>query len=178
MTFYTADLHFGHKNIIGFDSRPFDSVEQMDRLLIEWWNQKVTDADTVYIIGDLCYRSVHDPSWYLTRLRGKKYLIIGNHDGPLLEDEKALSLLSGLDKMMTVTDGGREICLCHFPLAEWDGFFGGAWHVYGHIHNKKEETYQIMKTRDRALNAGCMLNGFVPVTFDELIRNNAAFKSL
>lgn len=176
MNYYTADLHFGHKNVIAFDSRPFESVEEMDRLLIEYWNSRITEKDTVYIIGDLCYRSSRDPSWYLSRLNGEKYLILGNHDTTLLSNSKAVSLLAGIDKMMHITDGDREICLCHFPLAEWNGYFKGSWHIYGHIHNRREETFQFMRTKERALNAGCMINGFVPVTFEELVRNNQFFR--
>lgn len=39
-------------------------------------------------------------------------------------------------------------------IAEWNGFFRDTWHIYGHIHCKKAETYEIMKSRPRALNAG------------------------
>lgn len=32
--------------------------------------------------------------------------------------------MEGIDKMMHVEDGGRHICLCQFPIAEWNGFLG------------------------------------------------------
>ena len=54
--FFTSDLHFGHKNIIRFDNRPFSTVEEMDEALIRNWNAKVSDEDTVYVLGDI--------SWY------------------------------------------------------------------------------------------------------------------
>ena len=47
--FFTSDLHFGHDNIIRFDHRPFNSVEEMDQIIIERWNKKVTNDDIVYI---------------------------------------------------------------------------------------------------------------------------------
>lgn len=31
MNFYIADMHFGHKNVIRYDNRPFDSIEEMIR---------------------------------------------------------------------------------------------------------------------------------------------------
>lgn len=33
MNLYTADMHFGHKNVIGFDKRPFYDIEEHDNVL-------------------------------------------------------------------------------------------------------------------------------------------------
>ena len=35
-----------------------------------------------------------------------------------------------------------------------------------------------MKTRERALNAGCMINNYEPVTIEELIENNKRFQEI
>jgi len=53
MIYFTADQHFGHANIIKLCSRPFSDVHEMDEALIENWNRRVTNGDTIYIIGDL-----------------------------------------------------------------------------------------------------------------------------
>lgn len=45
-----------------------------------------------------------------------------------------------------------------------------------HIHNNTKDTYQYMKQFGRALNAVCMINGYMTVTFNELIINNQMFK--
>lgn len=65
MILYTSDLHFGHANVIGFDHRPFADRDEMDHVLIELWNGRVQPDDTIYIVGDLCYRSGRTPEWYL-----------------------------------------------------------------------------------------------------------------
>ena len=77
------------------------------------------------------------------QLKGKKYLIIGNHDKKLLKNEKAMSYFEGVDKMMHVTDDRHQICLCHFPIAEWFGFRKGHHHIYGHIHANEDEVSQL-----------------------------------
>ena len=52
MYFFTADEHFGHKNIIKYCNRPFKTVEEMDAVIIENHNKTVTNQDTVVHAGD------------------------------------------------------------------------------------------------------------------------------
>lgn len=175
MKYYIADTHFGHENVLRFDGRPFENVDEMDKFLIEAWNSRVTKNDDVYIIGDFVYRSTHPVAWYCSKLHGHKHLILGNHDKLTDEDRKHFV---NIEKMMHITDEGNQICACHFPIAEWNGFYKGHYHIYAHIHNRKNATYEFMKTRERALNAGCMINNYMPVTFKELVENNRRFKTL
>lgn len=177
MNYYTADLHFGHANVINFDHRPFSDVEEMDRHLIMAWNERVQINDTVFIVGDFCFRGGNPADWYLKQLAGHKVLVVGNHDSVTLRNREAVKLLDGIEKMLHISDEGQRIQLCHFPIIEWNGFHRGAWHIYGHIHNRKDDTYEYMRNRERALNAGCMINGYRPVTFRELVENNRAFQA-
>lgn len=172
MNYYISDLHFGHRNAIEFDKRPFSTVEEMDDELITRWNRKVKDADQVYIIGDFFCRNEKPEEWYLEQLNGKKHLIIGNHDMRLLENPVAMRHFESVDKMMHVTDEGKQICLCHFPIAEWNGFYKKSWHIYGHIHGAKTPTYEYMRTKERALNAAACINNYEPSSFQELVRHN------
>jgi calcineurin-like phosphoesterase family protein len=178
MIYYTGDLHFGHANCLKHDNRPFDSIEEMDKALIQYWNDIVTNNDEVYINGDFAYKNGKSSSYYLKQLKGHKHLIIGNHDKTTLNEPEALKLLESVDKMMHVSDNGVQICICHYPLAEWNGYFRGAYHIYGHIHGTTNRAYQIMKPEERALNCGCMINNYVPVTFKQLVENNKIFKQM
>ena len=173
---YTSDLHFGHSNVIGFDHRPFNDVDEMDRCLIELWNSRVSPDDEVYIVGDLCFRNNRPAEWYLKQLKGHKHLVIGNHDQKLLENKKAMSYFESVDKIMYIKDEDKNICLCHYPIAEWNHFHRGSYHIYGHIHNRTDDAYMYMKKYENALNAGCMINNYTPASFNELVRNNKIFK--
>ena len=175
MNLYISDLHFGHNNVIRFDRRPFNDAEEMDDCLIQLWNSRVAPDDDVYIVGDFAYKNERDEEWYLQKLRGHKHLIIGNHDGRLLQNDRAMSYFETVDKIMHVTDGENQIVLCHYPMIEWYKSRHGTWLIYGHIHNKREETYQYMRTLDHALNAAAAINNYTPVSFGELVRNNKVF---
>ena len=177
MNLYISDLHFGHKNVIQFDHRPFTDRDEMDSTMIKWWNSRVSADDDVYIIGDFCFRSEKSPDWYLRQLKGHKHLIIGNHDHVTIQCENAAKYLESMDKMLHVNDQGNAICLCHYPLAEWYKSHHGTWLIYGHIHGRKADTYQFMKTREHALNAAACINNYTPVSFNELVRNNKIFHS-
>ena len=170
MIYYTADLHFGHENVIRFDNRPFSSVEEMDEELIKRWNDKVKWSDTVYILGDVCMKTKNNAIHYISRLAGKKHLIIGNHDGVILKNKDARNMFESISHMDYFRDGDKYVCLCHYPIVEWRGYHHGGWHLYGHIHNNRQEAYEIMKHKERARNAGCMLTDYTPVTLDELMR--------
>lgn len=168
MILYIADLHFGHTNILRHDHRPFKDAEEMDAFLIHMWNERVHNDDTVYILGDVCYSK--SPEYYLRQLKGHKHLIIGNHDKKLLKNKKAMSYFESVSYMRTIEDQGRKVVLCHYPIAEWDGYFRGVYHIYGHIHNNDNEAKFFMESKERAFNAGCMLTGYAPVSLGELIR--------
>lgn len=176
MNFYTGDLHFGHENVLKFDKRPFSSVDEMDKAIIDLWNSRVTKNDQVYILGDFAYRNERPFSWYLKQLKGQKHLIIGNHDRKLLKDQEAMGYFVSVDHYLEVKDNGKRVILSHYPLGEWNGFYRESWLMYGHIHNSTEGVFQYMKTLDRALNVGCMINNFTPCTFDEVVNNNRLFK--
>ena len=85
--FFISDTHFGHANMLTFMNydgtrmRPFNSVEEVDELMIENWNKMVFEQDIVYFLGDLAYscRKEYVDS-ILVRLKGTKKMVAGNHD--------------------------------------------------------------------------------------------------
>ena len=81
MKYYISDLHLFHKNAIEFDNRPFQTLEEMHEAILNNWNERVTNGDMVYILGDLSYRGRNeDLIALLARLKGRKVLVKGNHD--------------------------------------------------------------------------------------------------
>ena len=171
MNFYIADLHLGHENIMRLSRRPFNTLTQMHSAIINNWNSRVTDSDTVYILGDIAFKAMDiDEVLSLIRsLNGKKVLVEGNHDVKYLKNRSFRALFEEITPYKKIYDNDRQVILSHYPFAEWDGFFRGSYHCYGHIHNNINETSDFMLTRPNAFNVGVDVIGFSPATLDELI---------
>lgn len=78
--FFIADTHFGHKNIIEYENRPFNSINDMDNVIIENWNKTVKDTDYIYILGDFALSNKNRIIELIKILNGYKVFILGNHD--------------------------------------------------------------------------------------------------
>ena len=169
MNYYIADTHFGHDNIRRLSNRPFNSIEEMDKAIIDNWDSKVTDNDNVYILGDFSYKS-EDPIEYLKKLNGRKHLIVGNHDNILLKNPACKKYFVEIADMKMVDDNGTQIVLCHYPLVEWNGYYRNVLHFYGHVHNTyHNETTRYARDMKNAYNVGVDVIGFAPCTLNEII---------
>lgn len=176
MIYYTSDLHIGHKAAIRFDERPFVDIEDMEKEIIRRWNEKVTAEDDVYILGDIFYRYKGKPADFLRQLNGRLHLITGNHDYAILKDEEALSCFADVNHLRMIIDNGRRVVMCHYPLITWNMKHFGSYHVYGHVHRSISEEVLFMMKQEKAFNAGCMINDYVPCTLEELEQNNRHFR--
>ncbi len=78
--FFIADTHFGHKNIIEYENRPFNNTEEMDNAIIENWNKTVKKMDRIFILGDFALSNKKRIIELIKLLNGYKIFILGNHD--------------------------------------------------------------------------------------------------
>ena len=180
--FYIADCHFGHEAIIDLCNRPFQTVEEMDETMIENWNRRVTNKDTVCILGDMFYKH-KDPKSVIDRLKGYKHFIIGNHDYDWIEQypfgfKEFFGMAHHYDTLNDSFPGGGRVLLAHYPMLMWPNP-NRSYMIHGHLHNRKEEPYwSAVRSLPNLLNAGVDINGFEPVTLPELIENNIKFKEV
>lgn len=177
---YISDCHFGHKNVIKFDNRPFGTVEEMDAYIIKRWNEVVSNQDDVYILGDFSWYGPKETEKILKQLKGRKFLIEGNHDHWLNGTTK--KLLINVKSYSEIKDNGRKVVLCHYPIPMCVRHNTGTIHLFGHVHNSHEEKV-LAKMRRIAItdanstgtmfNVGCMLDymNYQPRELDHIIRN-------
>lgn len=78
--FFIADTHFGDKDILRYENRPFNNVGEMDKVIIDNWNSVISNDDTCFIVGDYSFYGRNKTIEITQGLNGHKCLILGNHD--------------------------------------------------------------------------------------------------
>lgn len=129
-TFVTSDTHFGHRNIIKYCDRPFNSVTEMDNALIDNWNKKVRNGDRVFVLGDFTLSlNVSYINYLLNKLNGHKILIRGNHDSRKVLKSEKWALIRDVYNLRYK---GYNFWLSHYAHRAWPRNCG--FHLYGHSH--------------------------------------------
>ena len=112
----------------------------------------------------------------LERLKWKKHLILGNHDDSWIGKADLERHFASVDMFYSGTIEGRLVTMCHYPMLSWPQD-KSSYMIYGHIHNHVNADYwPLIAKRSRMLNAGVAMNGYEPVTFEELFANNEKFR--
>lgn len=156
MFFFTADEHYGHRNIITYCNRPFPDVEEMDEEIIKRHNTLVKQKDTVVHGGDFSLLNSAEDVYrkYINRLNGKHIFMVGSHDRWLKGNVRAKHIWE-----KKIQD--QYVVVCHYAMKVWPRSHYGAWQLYGHSHGK-------LLPQDRQWDIGVDNNDFYPVSFDEI----------
>jgi len=157
-TFFTADTHFGHANIVDHCHRDFEDIWEMNELIIRTWNHTVRSGDTVYHLGDFGWWTGCDLEEVFGRLSGNKHLVRGNHDCKRVQRLPWV----WIKDMARIRVDGQRIVLSHFPYRVWWGQDDGAWHLFGHLHSLDGAPY------GASVDVGVDAWNFRPVRFEEI----------
>jgi calcineurin-like phosphoesterase family protein len=188
-TWFTADLHLGHQNIIRYCDRPYRTVAEMNEDLVARWNERVAPEDTVWVLGDVAMGQIATNLPLARRLRGTKHLVAGNHDrcwagyGKKAAQAAAMYRNAGFETIRTTHElelAGRRVLLNHFPyegdshaedrFIPWRPVDEGQWLLHGHVHTT-------WRHNGRMINVGVDVWDLAPVaeetkaqTIAELVR--------
>ena len=167
-TYFCADWHLFHFNIIEYTNRPYKTIEQMHTGMQSMHNDVVSPKDEVWNLGDVSMLS----SEYVGKVRkevnkfnGTKHLVIGNHDewrASSYENagfwtahtafwfpykEFTFYLMHDPAKYTILENDPKAIMLC------------------GHIHN----LFKHLLPEKRIINVGVDVWDFIPVSFDQIL---------
>lgn len=155
-----SDTHFWHENILNFKEpngdliRSFNSVQDMNEVMIRNWNSVVKPDDKIYHLGDVGFSNFVRLKEIFDRLNGNKILIKGNHDrlklsqyAQIFKDVRAYHIL---DKFL----------LAHIPihplsLERWKG------QIHGHLHTR-------VIPDSRYFNVSVERIKYTPINFNEI----------
>jgi calcineurin-like phosphoesterase family protein len=154
-TFFTADTHFNHNNIIHYCNRPFESMGEMNQVMMDKWNSVVGKKDSVYVLGDFCLGNATVKQWLVDQLNGVIYLVPGSHD-----HGKNPGMMV-LDNIYEHKGWSHPIICCHYPLMTWPGLHYGGIHLFGHCHGR-------LTPRPQCMDVGVDTNKFYPYALEDI----------
>jgi len=167
-TYFVADLHFSNAGILYFHPERRNAcgvtleelqedkkaaIEKHDEWLINLWNNTVAKCDNVYILGDFCLGNKERTEEILKRLKGKKYLVRGNHDKSCNGLERYFEWVGDIKEVKFThnqyefIDPNETFCVecCHYPLLTWNRRPDGTVNLHGHCHGTIDEFNSISK---------------------------------
>jgi calcineurin-like phosphoesterase family protein len=159
LIWFTSDHHFGHAGARSLYRRPFASVAEMDRQMVERWNAVVQPDDEVWHLGDFAVRQSADRvDALLGALLGRKHLVVGNND------DVAVTRSAGWHSVQHYAElivEGRRLVLCHYPFRTWRDAGRGSVNLHGHSHGR-------LKPMPRQFDVSVDARDFRPVQLAEL----------
>ena len=151
MYFFTADEHYGHRNIIQYCNRPFRGLFEMDNELIKRHNEVVSKNDVVVHVGDFTLSKEEIAKRYILELNGNHIFLKGSHD----------RWLSNGRYVWTKKIGGEYVVACHYAMRVWPKSHYGSIQLHGHSHGK-------LSFQKNQWDVGVDNNQFYPVSFDQI----------
>lgn len=183
--YFTSDTHFCHANFLMFRDeggerirKEFESPNEMDEAMIERWNARVRPQDVIYHLGDVLFGKPSDLDRIMSKLNGRKRLILGNHDNMDMGvyAKYFQKIMSWRYFSSDITGCETTFIACHYPLhpstikADY-AWSGQNYCVHGHTHKRK--------INDPAYINVCVENtGYAPVSLDELLARMKVSESI
>ena len=168
MIYFTSDLHFYHDKIIKHANRPYRDSDQMNRALVQNWNRVVGPADEVYILGDVTMKGPELATEMLRQLKGRKYLIRGNHDRFVDQKDFDSSIFEWVRDYYELSWQNQTYILFHYPIEEWNGFFRDTIQLHGHQHNHEDYNFRNLEKGIRRFDVGVDANYMKPVSIEDI----------
>lgn len=189
MIYFSSDFHLGHVRILEYcaESRPFSSLDEMNRSIIDTLNSQMVPGDLLYFLGDgsLNHKYVLE---FFPQINADIVYLPGNHcktsrlqKGWQKTREMTLQQVPNIRSFhdeLIIDIGRHKVLLSHFPwielsddrhaakYSEWrpsrKDYPGVSYALFGHIHSKKGQQFY-----DRGIDVGIDPWGRA-VTYEEI----------
>ena len=175
---FTSDTHFGSERALELSRRPFDSVEEMNEVILK----NINDTIEVNGIHKLIHLGDFGDMDFVKRIKCPIILILGNYErkeaenlGITLDEyEDLLKTKYGFNDALGISSiilpkSYKNVMLCHEPM-EIKKYFEKtepkdrniSAGLFGHIHGR-----QFVK--EFGIDVGVDANHFYPMTVDDVV---------
>lgn len=167
----TSDWHFSHDKEFLYKPRGFNSIEDMNKKIIENHNSLVSEEDDVYVLGDLMLGDSEVGLECIKQLKGKIHIIRGNHcTDRKWEMYKTLPNVVELCGWSTMLKYRKyHFYLSHFPTMtpniEKESLKQTLINLYGHTHQQTNFYNNI----PQVYHVGIDSHNNYPVLLDDII---------
>ena len=161
---YTSVSH--DKDFI-WGARGYTSVEEMNKEQLRKYNEIVNEEDDVYVCGDLALGDFTLAKSYLSQLKGRIHIILGNHDtNTKIEFYKGLPRVVEVVYATMIKAAGRHWYLSHYPtmIINQGELKGQPINLAGHTHSTDKWENILTGTYNIAIDAH---NGY-PVNIKDI----------
>lgn len=87
------------------------------------WNERVTNEDTVYVLGDAFWKNEENSVKIIQRLNGHKHLIRGNHDRV---HGRLRFHWESIEQYAEINDRNTLVIMSHYPIMFYASYPGRA----------------------------------------------------
>jgi calcineurin-like phosphoesterase family protein len=123
----------------------------MDQVIFDNINKVVGLDDTLYILGDFCFKG-KKPIEYRSRIVCQNvHLILGNHDRRS-DFKDDLQGFSSVQDIKEIIHCNQKIFMSHYPHRSWASSHKGSWMLFGHVHSKLD--HEDRKSNRKTLDVG------------------------
>lgn len=182
--FFTSDTHFFHKNILKHcplrkelcNALDENDISSWDDWMVDRWNKVIGKHDIVYIIGDFAFGSAELAKKILGKLNGKKFLILGNHDG---SSDKLDNYFKQITQQKMVVfkkehydflEEDIQVFMCHYPLITWPSKHYGAIQLHGHCHGRMDDYNEALSDLRVDVGIDSTIAEFEPVPLEKIYK--------
>lgn len=162
--YLTADTHFGHQKMFDWGHRS----ESHNEDIVNNWNETISKQDVILHLGDLTMTNKETTLEWTSQLKGRKYLVRGNHDGSSdtwFKDCGFEIIPACYKKFKDKYDNPYHVLFTHEPVItlpdEWFNIHG---HLHGNNHRSESEL-----TTERHYDVGVDAHSLTPVKLTTIL---------
>jgi calcineurin-like phosphoesterase family protein len=178
-----SDTHFGHKNICRgvtawrlpdgsipiSQTRDFDSISEMNEMIVNNINSVVGQDDVLIHLGDWSFGGFENIKIFRDRIVCKEiHLILGNHDEHIEKNRDGVQeLFTSVNHYTKLMYKFETLVLMHYPIDSWDGLNKGHIHLHGHCHLPQQKVFGKGRRMDVGIDGNMF---FMPYELDNVIK--------